>query len=289
MTQSVVKWLGGKSAAANRILAQFPDPSSYDIYCEPCGGAMHVLMEKPRYHHTEIYNDRDNLLVNFWQEIQGNAALVRDAFMQRPYSRKLYYDYWHSLYGSKTRAMLPDPMLSTLEQAVRWFYILHGNMTGYMRESAPGWTTLHVEAAKQKALRFEEIQERIRYVAIDNREAIETIRRYAKLPGRKLFYVDPPYIGVEHYYPASRHGFDHVGLASILNSLDPEQCSVALSYYQHPLLDELYPASHWRRDSWQQLKPSAVSNNANNLIMGDEVLLMNYEPVTQSLWNEVAG
>ena len=59
MINSPVKWIGGKAAAASRIIATFPHQGSYDVYVEPCGGAAHVLLTKPTYQHDEILNDRD--------------------------------------------------------------------------------------------------------------------------------------------------------------------------------------------------------------------------------------
>ncbi len=44
MISSPLKWIGGKAASAQRIIAAFPSPNSYDVYVEPCGGAAHVLL-----------------------------------------------------------------------------------------------------------------------------------------------------------------------------------------------------------------------------------------------------
>jgi DNA adenine methylase len=100
MIKSPVKWMGGKHASASRILQAFPDPRTYRVYIEPFGGAAHVLLAKPHYGHTEIYNDLDGLLVNFWKQLQRDGAALRDEILKRPHSRQLYYEYHHSLYGS---------------------------------------------------------------------------------------------------------------------------------------------------------------------------------------------
>jgi DNA adenine methylase len=243
---------------------------------ETCGGAAHVLLTKPIYQHDEIFNDRDGLLINFWRVLQSHAPELRDQVLSRPYARELYYEYYHSLYG--TRMLAPDATLDAMEKAVRWFYVLRSNMTGYLRQSTPGWTTLHVRTMKQVADQlFLTVQERIRYVAIDNRDIIETILRYQKLPKRVFFYIDPPYIGVEHYYPACREhqdGFDHKGLAVTLNACP---CPVALSYYPHPLIDALYPEEKWHRITWQQYKPSSCAQDGSSNT-ATEMLLCNYAP-----------
>jgi DNA adenine methylase len=278
--KSPLKWMGGKAMSAQRIVAAFPSPNSYDVYVEPCGGAAHVLLCKPPYHHDEIFNDKDGLLVNFWRILQAHAPELREQILLRPYSRELYYDYYHSLYGTRQQGF--DTTLSDLEKAVRWFYILRSNMTGYLRASTPGWTTLHARTMKQVVDQlFLAVQARIRYVAIDNRDVLETILRYLKLPKRVFFYVDPPYRGVEHYYPACRDGFDHEGLARVLNACE---CSIAVSYYPHPEVDRLYPPEKWQRITWQQHKPSNVAMNHQELDMATEMLLTNYPAPTRTLW-----
>lgn len=37
-------------------------------------------------------------------------------------------------------------------------------------------------------------------------------------------------------------------------ALNATPALVALSYYEHPLLDDLYPKSRWRRMTWTQAK-----------------------------------
>lgn len=274
MINSPVKWIGGKGTAASRIVAAFPHPDSYDVYIEPCGGAAHVLLSKPPYRHDEILNDRDGLLINFWRVLQSHTPELREQVLRRPYARELYYHYYHSLFG--TKAQLPDASLDEMEKAVRWYYILRSNMTGYLRQSAPGWTTLHAKTMKQVADHlFLAVQERIQYVAIDNRDVIETVLRYQKLK-RAFFYVDPPYFGVEAYYPACREqgGFDHEGLATILNACP---CPVALSYYPHSRIDALYPQEKWHRITWQQYKASSCAQDGDS-DTATEMLLCNYAP-----------
>jgi site-specific DNA-adenine methylase len=78
MVSSPIKWIGGKANAAERIVAAFPAPASYDVSIEPCCGAAHVLLTKPPHQHDEILNDRDGLLINFWRMLQSHAPALRD-------------------------------------------------------------------------------------------------------------------------------------------------------------------------------------------------------------------
>ena len=133
---------------------------------------------------------------------------------------------------------------------------------------------------------LEALQHRLRYVLIDCRDFAEVLRSYESQ--RTLFYVDPPYIEKEDYYQREDGTvfslFDHKRLAVLLNETP---ALVALSYYPHPLLDELYPTHKWRRVTWKTVKHSQRSSETRE--RATELLLCNYpEPiVSSSLWSEV--
>lgn len=113
---------------------------------------------------------------------------------------------------------------------------------------------------------------------IDNRDFEQVFRHWNK--PRTLFYVDPPYVDTEHYY---EHPFtlqDHKRLATLLNSTS---AYIALSYYPHPLLDELYPANKWRRVTWETPKHSQRTKVTHDI--ATEMLLCNYPEVSMSLWD----
>ena len=272
--RSPLKYVGGKYAAADRIVAAFPDASQYDTFVDVCGGAAHVLCAKPQAGHKEVYNDLDDNLVTFWLEVQTHGQAVAERLQSLPYARSLYYDYYRSLFDGTA--------LEPFERAVRWFYVLRGTSTGWMRRSPVGWSNMdgNVRAYHSVIADFAAIQRRFSRVAIDNRDALSTLARYDS--PRTLFYIDPPYVGAEHYYEVSKHGFPHETLAEALQSV---KGLVALSYYPHPTIDALYPVSAWRRVTWQQAKTSQ-SQHLATLDIATEMLLTNYGPAAQSLWSD---
>lgn len=73
---------------------------------------------------------------------------------------------------------------------------------------------------------------------------------------------------------------DHRRLAKLLNET-PAQ--VAISHYEHPLLDELYPAAKWRRIVWDAKKELSRMND--RLDATREVLLCNYAAADRGLWD----
>jgi DNA adenine methylase len=266
--RSPITWIGGKFYLAKRILASFPPVEAYDIYVEPFGGAAHILIQKPPAHHTEIYNDINDDLVNFWMHMRDHAHAMQERLESLPYARSLYYAYHTSLYDGTS--------LSTLERAVRWFYVLRSSYLPEAKTAKKGWGVSSKNPGSQKvktyfnALQlFESVKRRFRSVEIDNRNFIQVISRYQS--PRTLLYVDPPYVDAEQYYKYQFTLDDHKSLAKLLNEAPGY---VALSYYSHPLLNNLYPSSHWRRVEWETRKHSQRSRKTHDI--AHEVLLMNY-------------
>lgn len=279
MTQHVrspLKRIGGKSASAERIVSLFPPASTYTRFVDTCGGAAHVLMALPSGH-EEIYNDLENNLVAFWLEMQSNAAGMQAYLDTLLYSREVYYRFYRSLFDGTP--------LTQFERATRYFYCLRMTGTGWLRKSPVGWDHRgsNVQSFRSAIELFEQVQERFRYVAIDNRDVLDTIRRYDS--PTTLFYVDSPYIGTEQYYEASKKGYPHEELARLLQNI---QGMAALSYYPHPSFGEWYPAEKWRRVTWTQHKSSQIQLAAREEDTATEMLLCNYPEAKQSLWSEEA-
>ena len=272
-----LKYAGGKNSAAKRIISAFPPPHSYDRYVEPCGGAAHVLFQKDRYNHEEVYNDLSNNLYCFWNQLRDNADELQQRLDNMLYSRAQYREWYPSLFDGT--------QLDPLERAVRFFYCLRLTGTGWLRKSPVGINCEHsnVLSFRSAIEVFQAAKDRLKYVLIDNRDCIKTIERYDS--PKTLLYCDPPYVEKEHYYQASWDGFDHVALARALNAATGY---VAVSYYPHPEIDKLYPSSRWRRMTWTQKKSSALrlEDGDHHTGTATELLLMNYSPVRGGLFDE---
>lgn len=271
-------WVGGKSLSARRILEAFPPPDHYDTYVEVFGGAAHILARKVPGSHIEVYNDLNDHLVCFWIAARDQPEALQQRIDSLPYSRSLYYRYRESL-----RAQEP---MEDLERAARWFYVLRSTFGG-VPNLRKGWGySIQAGKSKVRALRtatdlLSAVSARFRYVQIECQDFTSLIQTY-QTP-RTLFYVDPPYMGCENYYRAFDGTAlfteeDHRRLATLLNATN---ALVALSYYEHPLLDEWYPAPRWRRLTWSQAK--AIEKTHEPRQYGREMLLMNY-PEARSLW-----
>jgi len=144
-------------------------------------------------------------------------------------------------------------------------------------ESRPEVTRRHIQT-------IGEASARLRDVLIEHEDFKVVIKRYDQADA--LFYCDPPYVEHEQLYGGDGGGFgmqDHRELAALLNSIKGK---AAVSYYPCELLDELYPAPHWRRETkqWHSVLTNTVAAPGAEFAR-TELLLLNYDaPGQQSLF-----
>lgn len=283
--QSPVVWTGGKARIATKIVNAFPDNSSYDVFADVFTGSSSILFAMSPCGHLEVINDRNARLINFWMAVREEAERLQWKLETLPYSSALFKRYKDSLDRNEEMEMV--------EAAARWYYVNRGTIAGHI-DSDKGWSYTGPQSkilygvpsdatGYQNAVALLSIiSARLSKVQIHDWEYAKVIEKYQS--PRTLFYIDSPYIGSENYYEVDGTPpftmDDHRKLASLLNKTPAK---VALSHYDHPLLDELYPAENWRRVSWQTNKESSRMNK--KLQTAQEVLLMNYEPARASLWD----
>jgi DNA adenine methylase len=278
--RSPLTWVGGKYYSAARILNAFPSPESYTTYVEPFGGAGHVLFRKPLYQHIEVYNDANGSLVNFWMQCRNQPKELQALVDSLPYSRQLH-DEWH-------KQLFVDNGLTDLEKAVQWFYVLRSSFGSMLGKTKSGWAYVINRSGTNSrnsmanrihsiADTFSVVAERLKNVQVEHRNFDKVIATYES--HNTLFYCDPPYVEKERYYEFKDVPLfteqDHRQLAKMLNNTPAK---VALSYYPHPLIDALYPATKWRRISWHTWKTVPKANPTRP--KATELLLMNYQPNT---------
>lgn len=260
MTRSPLIWFGGKSKYAEYIISKMPP---HKKYVEPFGGAAHVIGQKSRITH-EVYNDIDGNVVNFLMMVRENPERLQQACESIPYSRMLY-EKW------KREPLPRDPF----EKAVRWFYMNRSGISRGNAEDVPvtGWR--HSTKSGQNPARgylsacklFSSFSDRMKGVMIEHRDFREIIQKYDDED--TLFYVDPPYVDREKYYAGGFTEKDHRDLATLLNQVKGK---VILSYYQDPLIDELY--RNWETEKFKAYKQVVGGDGTG--CEAEELLLFNY-------------
>jgi DNA adenine methylase len=226
-----LKWHGGKHYLAGRIVGLMP-PHLH--YVEPFAGGLAVLLAKDPEGVSEVANDRNAELTNFWHVLQGEDTFPR---FQRvveavPFSEVEWREAGEQL-GD------PDPVTRAVAFFVRCRQSLAGRMDGFAplsrrrtrrgrNEQASAWQSA-VEGLPA-------VHARLWRVAILDRPAVEVIRQQDG-PGT-LFYCDPPYLpGTRAAPEVYGHEMTEADHRELLDVLRQCQGKVMLSGYASALYD----------------------------------------------------
>lgn len=209
----IMRYFGGKWRLAPWIISFFP---AHRTYTESFAGAASVLLRKPRAH-AEVLNDLDGEITNLFRVLRSptdGRELIRQVWYT-PFSR---HEYEAAFLAAG------DPIEQgrrTLVKAAMGFgsnsvHKRTGFRPGHARNGqipAQDWAGL------PSAL--EQVVERLRGVVIEERPAIEVIRRYDS--ERTLHYIDPPYPhgtrGDDCRYRYEMTDAEHVELAEVLRGV----------------------------------------------------------------------
>lgn len=180
-------WIGGKMLLAKTIIARFPP---HHTYCEVFAGGAKVLFAKEPSK-VEIINDINKDLVCLFQVLQNHLEEFCRQFKWCLVSRD-WWDDWNR--------QLEAGGLTDIQRAARFYYIQRlgfgGKVVGRTFGAGPK------EGPRINLIRLEEdlsaIHLRLTRVRIENLPFGEFITRNDR--AETLFYLDPPYYGVENYY-----------------------------------------------------------------------------------------
>lgn len=252
-----LKWHGGKEYLAPKILALMPPrcantnaPASDDAgwlhYVEPYFGGGSVLLANDPVGISEVVNDKNVELTNFWRVLQDKdqcGEFVRIINMV-PFSDHEY----------RNACQLRDGVADVVEAACRFFVrcrqSLSGRMKGFagitrnrtrkgMNEQVSAWLNC-IEGLPA-------VHERLKRVLILNDDALTVIRK--EDGPRTLFYLDPPYLHetratTTEYGENEMSEQEHVEL---LLALDKIQGRFLLSGYRSKLYDNHAKTRGWNR------------------------------------------
>ncbi len=279
-----LRYHGSKWVLAKWIIGHFP---RHECYVEPYGGGAAVLLQKPRSW-LEVYNDKDDQVVNFFRVLRERPSDLVRAIELTPYAKT----EWEMAFIND-----PDPV----ERARRFYVRAYMSIAGATAQWNTGWRRQKVISkvnGKKKmtpaSLSFMKVEHlyavanRFRGVQIECDDALAVIKRYDS--PETLFYLDPPYPSStrgrwsKHAYTYEMTDEQHRELCNTLHNIAG---MAVISGYQCELYDELY--ADWRRIDKQArvngpghateslwLSPSAVENklplfHAYDHVDGEEI------------------
>ncbi len=264
----VFGWYGGKFCHLDWLLPLLPECHHY---CEPFGGSAAVLLNRDAAP-VETYNDIDGEVVNFFRVLRERCEELIRAISLTPFSREEYYT---AIYGE-------TESICEVERARRFFIRARQTRTGLAQTASLGrWANCkNTSRAGMSGVvsrwlggvgRLNEVAQRLIRVQIENRPAIEVIRLYDS--PETLFYCDPPYLhatrGDANAYGFEMNGAEHELLAETLNGCKGR---VAVSGYDHALMEKLYPKRRWVKSVGAERTIHSTKGTRQ------EVLWTNYDP-----------
>lgn len=237
-----LKWHGGKHYLAKALIDLMPP---HVHYVEPYFGGGSVLLEKDPVGVSEVVNDRNRELINFWKVLQSPdlfSQFIR-AIEATPFSQQEWRDaeVVHS-------SGIPDP-----RRAVAFFVRCRQSRAGKfksfatlsknrtrraMNEQASAWMTA-VDGLPAVA-------QRLKRVVILNDDALKVVGREDSK--NTLFYLDPPYL---HDTRVTTSDYEHEMTIEehrqLLETIRHVQGKAMLSGYPSGLYDDLL--ADWKRVS----------------------------------------
>lgn len=257
----VIKYPGAKWRIAKDIVNLIPIHHSY---VEPYFGSGAVLFNK-RPSNIETINDMDGRVVNLFKCLQNDPQKLARLVDTTPFARDCYNESFNHDES--------DPFISALLFIVSCCQGHGFRATG----KRVGWKNDVQGRERAYALRnwcdlpnvIMETAERLKLVQIDNRPALEVIRRFDY--ENVFMYLDPPYLRETRNSCCAqyKHEMTYDDHVELLNNICKSKAKIMISGYASELYDNLL--SNWERVE--------LKSNDNTGRRTTEVVWMNYKEV----------
>jgi DNA adenine methylase len=231
-----LKCHGGKHYLARQIVALMP-PHTH--YVEAYAGGLAVLLAKPCEGVSEVANDLNQDLTNFWRVLQ-------DATLFRRFRRRVQAVPFSEAEWDEARQWLDKDRAGReqkVERAARFFVVCRQSLAGRCEDFAVLSRARTRRGMNEQASAWlraidglPAVHQRLRRVVILNRPALEVIQ--TQDGPDTLFYLDPPYLpetktaGV--FGPLEMTAEQH---AELLDAVTKVQGKAMLSGYPSRLYD----------------------------------------------------
>ena len=259
----VLKYPGSKWNIAGQLVELIPPHHSY---VEPFFGSGALLFNKAPSD-IETVNDLDHNVTNLFRCIQENSERLAGMVMTTPFSREKYEDTYKL---DVWEIMMPDEPYHKALRFLIQCWQGHGFRTnGYK----VGWKNDVQGRESMYALwnwyrlpeRIINIAERLRKVQIENRPALEVIKRFNY--DNVFMYIDPPYLLGTRAGKQYAHEMTDAEHEELLKTLLQSKAKIMVSGYESDMYNEYL--SDWNK--------ALFSSCAEHGKQRTEVVWMNYE------------
>ena len=256
----VLSYPGSKWNIASSIVSRIPEHHSY---VEPFFGSGAVLFNKP-VSDIETVNDLDSDVSNLFLCIRQDSERLARLIMTTPFSREAY-DYNYSL--AEKNAYTDD-----FERAAGFLVRCWQGYGFRTNKYKNGWK--HDVVGREKAYALWnwyhlpewiiDIAERLRMVQIENKPALEVIRRFNR--AGVFMYIDPPYLLGTRAGKQYKHEMCDADHEELLRTLVESKAKIMISGYESQMYND------YLKD-WKKARFDSCAEHGKHRI---EVIWMNY-------------
>jgi DNA adenine methylase len=267
----MISYIGGKKFHAKYISPYFPE--EYDGYCEPFSGAFWVYLQSKVIAKDIIYNDANPHMVNLFCCCSSDIQKMRKELLKYPPQIDDIFnecrDYIFDI-GFCNKIDMPNYNL-----AAKYAYIQTQVFSGNTLCDKTKMTNLkgkykskyeHLIDKLHNDRYIEKIQNINDFNVLDFVDCIDKYDREGM-----LFYIDPPYYNMEHYYTIGENNI-HERLSERVKSIKGK---FIISYYEFDKMKKYYPNDEYIFETY-----NINSQNSNRLKINstrrDEVLIKNF-------------
>jgi len=281
---AIAPWFGSKRTLAPRIVKELGKHASY---FEPLCGSCSVLLAKDLTP-FETVNDFHGDLVNLARVLkcEDTAIDLYSRLMPNLMVEKLFHEAAERYRG---RGITPATDEPDVDRAADYMTCSWHGRNGVAGTSSynQGFCIRYTKNGGHAAKRWHSVvasipewHERLRNVTILNRDGIDLLGRWEDSPGC-VIYCDPPYLVKGAKYVHDFTSDDHNRLAESLKRF--RKTRVVVSYYDHPLLTELYPPGRWTKVQCPTTKAlvNQGMRDEKGSVKAPEVLLINGPSYTE--------
>lgn len=243
-------------------------------YCEPFAGMLGVLLQRPPST-TEIVNDADGLVVNWWMAVRDAPAEMAALMRNTPHARealRLAGETLDALDPAWRPGPTPDIRLALATHTV----LSQGLAKGTTGKSTRYWHAHYAPDAScvlPKVSDTEALAERLRGVQLECADGAEVVRRAGRYEGT-VIYADPPYRGTQSPYGAD------CDFADLEDALRGVKGPCAVSGYA----DE-WDGLGWHR-STRRVRFTRLGDSDGAVVEREQALWTNYPVEQQSLFGD---
>lgn len=252
---SILNYPGAKWGMAKQIVSMMPPHRSY---LEPFFGSGAVLFNKPPSA-IETVNDIDGDITNFFKVLRERPEELAEAISLTPYSRDVFNDAHENRGTESFDRAYRFAIRSRMGHGFKTYQKTGFKIDVYARERSycvNCWNTMPE--------RIFEAAARLKSVQIENRPALELIRKFNY--DNVLIYADPPYLLNTRGGKQYRHEMDEQEHIELL---------AALKAHRGPVIISGYPSDMYDRElrGWSTVHKRSYNQNSD---ARTEVLWFNY-------------